>query len=90
MPVWINRWLRVCQLLPRLHFAHLQVALGRMGGGETDDLAIADVHRDIDFARLVEPVLAVLFHVVAEKHPTILVLLLLLCQSHTGCCDCAD
>lgn len=55
------------------HFAHLQVALGRMGGGETDDLAIADVHRDIDFARLVEPVLAVLFHVVAEKCPTILV-----------------
>jgi hypothetical protein len=52
-------WLRVCQLLPRLHFAHPQVALGRMGGGEADNLAIADVRRDIDFARLVELVLAV-------------------------------
>jgi hypothetical protein len=75
------RWLRVCQLLPRLHFADLQVALGRMGGSETDDLAVANVHRDINFARLGELVLAVLFDVVAEKPTTILVLLLLLCLS---------
>jgi hypothetical protein len=35
-----HRWLRVCQLLPRIHLARLQAALGRMGGGETDDLPL--------------------------------------------------
>jgi hypothetical protein len=60
-----------------------------MGGCQAGDLAVLDLDRHIDFARLGQLVLAVLFDLIAEQSAPVLMLLLFLCQSYSGDSDCA-